>query len=73
MTVMARTTKAAGGASLGDAGNVTGHCFGCDYYASVKTPATTTRVVDGIETKVCDECAKWYDYFSAETSGVEGA
>lgn len=44
-------------------------CFGCDYYGSVETPATTTRRVDGIETKLCEECAKWYDQYSTETTG----
>lgn len=69
MTVMARITKTAGRESAGDAGNVTGPCYGCDYYASVSTPATTTRVVDGVTTKLCAECAKWYDSFTAETTG----
>lgn len=46
-----------------------GYCFGCDYYASKVEPATTTRFVDGIETKLCEECAKWYDRYSSERTG----
>lgn len=48
-------------------------CYGCLYYGGVITPATTTRELSDRTVPVCDECAKWYDSFAAETTGGANA